>query len=107
MKLKSLVTSRQKIKEVGVVAKQESVTLAPNIECTCKIQWCTILMISSSTLGLVFFVILKWFRGHLFSNAVKIMLFISDVQYYVQIKLCRMAESIHLFKVMGTLTPEM
>ena len=43
---------------------------------------------------------------HLFSNAVKIMLFISDAQYYVPVKLCRTAESIHLFKIKGILTPE-
>ena len=30
---------------------------------------------------------LKLCRGYLFSNTVKIMLFISDVQYYVPIKL--------------------
>ena len=41
-----------------------------------------------------------------FSNAVKIMLFISDVQYYVPIKLCKTAGSIHLFKITGTLKPE-
>ena len=34
------------------------------------------------------------------------MLFISDTQYYVHIKLCRMAGSIHLFKITGKLTPE-
>ena len=44
-------------------------------------------------------------RGHLFSNAVKIMLFISDVQYYVPIKLCKTAGSIHLFKITGILVP--
>ena len=39
MKLKTLVTSLalQQIKEVGVVAKQEGVTLVQDIECTCKI----------------------------------------------------------------------
>ena len=60
-KLKTLVTSLavQQIKEVGVVAKQESVTLVQDIECTCKIQWYTIFMFSLSILGLVFFVILK------------------------------------------------
>ena len=42
----------------------------------------------------------------MFSNAVKIMIFISDVQYYVPIELCKMAASIHLFKIMGTLKPE-
>ena len=40
------------------------------------------------------------------SNAVKIMLFISDAQYYGPIKLCKMAGSIHLFKNTGMLTPE-
>ena len=42
-------------------------------------------------------------KGHKFSNAVKIMLFISDVQNYVTIKLCKTAGSIHLFKIKGTL----
>ena len=34
------------------------------------------------------------------------MILISDVQYYVPIKLCKTAGSIHLFKIMGTLKPE-
>ena len=33
------------------------------------------------------------------------MLFISDVQYYVPVKLCRMAESIHQSKITGPLGP--
>ena len=41
-----------------------------------------------------------------FSNTVKIMIFISDVQYYVPIKLCKTAGSIHLFKIIGKLKPE-
>ena len=45
-------------------------------------------------------------KGHKFSNAVKIMLFISDVQNYVPIKLCKTAGSIHLFKIKGMLKPE-
>ena len=40
-------------------------------------------------------------RGQLFSNVVKIMLFISDVQYYVPVKLCKTAGSIYLFKITG------
>ena len=42
----------------------------------------------------------------MFPTAVKIMIFISDVQYYVPIKLCKTAGSIHLFKIIGTLKPE-
>ena len=34
------------------------------------------------------------------------MLFISDVQYYVPVKLCKIAGSIHLFKITGKLTPD-
>ena len=39
----------------------------------------------------------RFCKGQKFSNAVKIMLFISDVQNYVPIKLCKTAGSIHLF----------
>ena len=42
-------------------------------------------------------------KGYKFSNVVKIMLFISNVQNYVPIKLCKTAGSIHLFKIKGTL----
>ena len=40
------------------------------------------------------------------SNAVKIMLFISDIPYYAPIKLCKTAGSIHLLKITGMLKPE-
>ena len=49
---------------------------------------------------------IKTVRGHLFSNTVKIMLLKSDAQYYVPVKLCRTAGSVHLFKNTGKLTPE-
>ena len=48
----------------------------------------------------------KFCRGHKFSNIVKIVLFISDVQHYIPIKLCKTSESLHLFKITGTLTSE-
>ena len=48
----------------------------------------------------------KFCKGHRFSNAVKIMIFISDVQNYIPIKLCKMAGSIHLFKVIVMLKAE-
>ena len=34
------------------------------------------------------------------------MIFISDVQNYVTIKLCKTAGGVHLFKIMGTLKAE-
>ena len=42
-------------------------------------------------------------KGYRFSNGIKIMLFISDVQNYVPIKLCKTAGSIHSFKIKGAL----
>ena len=48
----------------------------------------------------------KLCRGYRFSNVVKIVLFISDVQNYILIKLCKTSVSIHLFKIKGTLKPK-
>ena len=48
----------------------------------------------------------RFFKGHRFPNAVKIMIFISDVQNFVPIKLCKTAGRIHLFKIKGTLKTE-
>ena len=104
-----LVTSHalQQIKEVGTVTIQEVV----NTECTCKLKFYIILVLSISIFGLVIFAVLhsrklRLCRGCLFSNAAKTMLLISDVQYYVPIKLCKTAGSIHLFKITGTPVPE-
>ena len=45
-------------------------------------------------------------KGQRFSNAVKIMIFISDLQNNLPIKLWRTASSIHLFKITGRLKAE-
>ena len=70
MKLKVLVASLalQQIKEVGEVETQETLQY---IECICKIQWYTILILGKLLLGLTIFVIiklrkLKVFRGTFF-----------------------------------------
>ena len=49
----------------------------------------------------------KFCRGYRLSHIVKIVLFISDVQNYIPIKLCKTSGSLHLFKIKGTLKPEM
>ena len=71
-KLNSLVTSPalQQIKEVDMAAKQEHVSIAQDIECTCKIQWYTILMLSLSILHLIISVILKSRKVRLFRTTV-------------------------------------
>ena len=42
-------------------------------------------------------------KEHRFLNTVKIIIFISDIQNYIPIKLCKTAGSIHLFKFSGML----
>ena len=61
---------------------------------------------SITMISLIIFAVLqlrriKLCRRQLFLNIVKIMLFISDIQYYVPVKLCKTAGSIHLFKITG------
>ena len=63
------------------------------------------------TLGMLYLVTNKlrkssFFRGCLFPNNTKILLFISNTHSYVPIKLCRVARSIHLFRIRGRLNPE-
>ena len=48
----------------------------------------------------------KFCRGHRFSNVVKLVLFTSDVQNYIPIKLCKTSGRLHLFKITGILTSE-
>ena len=89
-------------------AKQEHVSITQDIRCTCKIQWYMKFMLSLSVLGILIFIILKCrklklFTGHLFSNTIKIMLFISDAEYYVAVELCNTTGSIDLFKITGKL----
>ena len=48
----------------------------------------------------------KFCRGYKFSNVAKIVLFISDVQNYIPIKLCKPSGSLHLFRIKGMLQSE-
>ena len=95
-KLRKLVASLalQQVREVSAATTQEEVTHE------CRIQIYIILALTSTILGLVIFAVLhsrklKLCKGCLFSSTVKVMLFISGVQCYVPIKLCKTAGSIH------------
>ena len=97
----------QQVKEVGTSAIEQDT----NDACNCTPQFYIILALSISIFILVILAILqvrgiKLCRGQLFPNADKVMLFISDIQYYVPIKLCNTTGSIHLFKITGILTPD-
>ena len=82
-----------------------------NMLCTCKMQWYIMGMLTIITLGMLYLVTNKlrkssFFKGCLFSNNTKILLFISNTHSYVPIKLCRVAGSIHLFGISRRLNPE-
>ena len=101
-KLRVLVRSLalQQVKEVKAESMEDI-----DYKCECNI----ILTLSIAMMGLIIFTILqlrtiKLCGRQLFSNIVKIMFFISDVQYYVPVKLCKTAGSIHLFKITGKIT---
>ena len=86
-KLRMLIASLvlHQNKEVGAVTQKEI-----NTEC----KTLNFISLVLTILGLVIVAILhyrksKLCRGCRFSNTVKIMIFISDVQYYVPIKLCK------------------
>ena len=99
-KIRALIASLvlHQVKEVGTVSKET------NSECITLAYIGVIL----TTLSLIIVTFLHYRKSnfckeHRFSNAVKIMVFISDVQNYVPIKLCKTVGSIHLFKIIGTL----
>ena len=105
-KLKALVTNiaMQRIKTVEAADMSDML-------CTCKTQWYIIGMLTIITLGMLYLVTNKlrkssFFKGYLFSNNTKILLFISNTHLYVPIKLCRVAGSIHLFRIRGRLNSE-
>ena len=103
-KLRTLMASLvlHQVKEVGTVTQKEI-----NTEC----KTLTYISLALTILGLVMVAVLhyrksKLCRGCMFFSAVKIMIFISDVQYHVPMKLCKTTGSIHLFKIIGMLKPE-
>ena len=105
-KLKALVTNiaMQRVKAVEAADMSD-------VLCTCKTQWYIMGMLIIITLGILYLVTNKlrktsFCKGCLFSNNTKIWLFISNTHSSVPIKLCRVAGSIHLFRIRGRLNPE-
>ena len=104
-KLEALVTNiaMQQIKTVETADVSDML-------CMCKTQWYITGMFIIINLGMLYLVANKirkssFVKGHLFSNT-KILLFISNTHLYILIKLCRVARSIHLFRIKGRLNLE-
>ena len=103
-KVRALIASLvlHQIKEVGTISKKKT-----NSECT-TLAYIGIILTILSLIIVMFLHYRKsrFCKGHRFSNGVKVVIFISDVQNYVPIKLCKTAGSIHLFKIIGMLKAE-
>ena len=84
---------------------------SPTRYCICEPNWYIMGLLLIMLLGITYLVMCKirkscLFKGCLFSNVTKIVLFISNASTYVPIKLNRIAGKIHLFKLRGRLTTE-
>ena len=89
-----------KIKEVEANSNPEEI----NSKCRTLTYVGTILTVLSMVIVVfLYYRKSRLCKGYRFSNAIKIIIFISDIQNYVPIKLCITAGSIHLFKIKGTL----
>ena len=84
---------------------------SPTRYCIREPNWYIVGLLLIMLVGITYLVMCKFrksslFKGYLFSNVTKIVLFISNATTYVPIKLNRIVGSIHLFKLRGTLTIE-
>ena len=92
-----------KVKEV----EANKPTKQQNTECqTLAYIGITLTLLSMVIVVLLHYRRLKLCRGYRFSNVVNMVLFISDVQHYIPVKLTKTSGSQHLFKLTGTLNSE-
>ena len=97
----SLILHKAKEVEANTLTKQE------NTECqTLAYIGITLTLLSMMIVVLLHYRRSKFCRGYRFSNVVKIVLFISDIQHYIPVKLTKASGSPQLFKLIGTLNSE-
>ena len=97
-KLQTLIASLvlHQVKEVGTEVNQKEI----NSECkTLAYIGIILTILSLAMVTILHYRKSKFCRRCMLSNAERIMVFISDVQNYIPIKLCKTAGSIHLFKL--------
>ena len=97
----SLILHKVKVVEANTPTKPE------NTECqTLAYIGITLTLLSMMIVVLLHYRRSKLCRAYRFSNIVKIVLFISDVQHYIPVKLTKTSGSPHLFKFTGTLNSQ-
>ena len=102
-KLKALLTgiAFQPVKQAEAVAPYQTKEY-------CTAQWYAITALTMMTILLIVYIFISnqkctIFKRRLYSNTVTIVLFFSDVKQYIPVKLCKSADSIHLFQMYGQL----
>ena len=103
-KMQALATNLATIK--GVKALIEETKNGTNYEYWIIITWLSLILIGVMFLTIEKLYKMPIFRKYQYSNTIKIMIFISNIKYYVPIKLCKTSDSIHLFKLMGSINRE-
>ena len=88
--------------------KQAEAVVTNQTKHHCTAQWYAIAALAMMTILLIVYNCLTTqrcsiFKRRLYSNAVNIMLFFSDIKQYIPVKLCKSAGSIHLFQIYGQL----
>ena len=97
----SLILHKAKEVEANTPIKPE------NTECqTLAYIGITLTLLNMMIVVLLHYRRLKFCRGYRFSNIVKIVLFILDIQHYIPVKLTKTSGSPHLFKFTVTLNSE-
>ena len=102
-KMWALVTNLAMIRGVKAISEE--------IKTIDKEYWIIIIWLSFILSCVLFLNIEKLYRMPIFrkyhySNTIKIMVFLSDIKSYVPIKLCKTSESVHLFKLTGSINKE-
>ena len=105
-KLKALLTgiAFQPVKQAEAVALYQTKEY-------CTGQWYAIAALTMMTILLIVYICISnqkctIFKRRLYSNTVTIMLFFPDVKQYIPAKLCKSADSIHLFQIYGQLNSD-
>ena len=102
--IRTIVASLILYKTKEVEANPKLNTETNNSECsTLEYIGMALTILSMVTVIFLHFRKSKLCRGYRFSNVVKVVLSISDVQNCILIKLCKTSDNIHLFKIKGTL----
>ena len=103
-KMQALVTNLAMIK--GVKAIIEETKIRTNYEYWIIITWLLLILIAIMFLTIERLYKMPIFRKYCYSNTIKIMIFLSNIQFYVPINLCKTSGSIHLFKLIESINRE-